>query len=154
MGGRHRRGYPPFGNFWDPTVLLLSYAIQVWYIIQNTSFQPSFFWQGASFQEAIFLGAFCRGAYFQTPLYVTWFLPSLPAIIIWMFVKILWGQNFFYGGVKIIWGGVILLHFHYLHCFISLETAKHPENWSLSFKNFFRNVNASGVVTCQYPQTY
>ena len=46
-------------------------------------------------------------------------------------------------------GGVIFIHY-----FISLETAKHLEKWSVSFKNFFKKLNASGVGTCQYPQTY
>ena len=45
------------------------------------------------------------------------------------------------GEVEIIWGcNIYTLHFHY---FISLKTEEQPEN-----------VNASGDVTCQYPQTY
>ena len=47
-------------------------------------------------------------------------------------------------------GGVILLHFH---DFISLEAVKHPEKIGLLIIPS-GNVNVSGFVTCQYPQTY
>ena len=47
-------------------------------------------------------------------------------------------------------GGVI---FTALSLFHFLETVKHPEKWSL-LRNSSGNVNASGAVSCQYPQTY
>ena len=40
---------------------------------------------------------------------------------------------------------VLLLHF--------FRNIQHPES-DVSFKSLFRNVNASGVVICQYPQIY
>ena len=67
--------------------------------------------------------------------------------VIWKFAKILWWQNVFlyFWQNKPLWVELkinrvvifitILLHFYY---FISLETAQHPERWSVSFKNFFK----------------
>ena len=60
--------------------------------------------------------------------------PPLPIIMGELnlkFIKIMWGQNFFLlnlWGKKPLWGK-LKLH--------GGETAKHPEKWSLSFKNFF-----------------
>ena len=57
------------------------------------------------------------------------------------------------GGVKNIWGVIlitILLHFHYL---ISLETVNTQKSEVFLLRISSGNVNAS-VVTCQYPQIY
>ena len=53
-------------------------------------------------------------------------------------------------GVKIIWGKqYLLLHFNY---FISLETANTQKSEVFLLRVSSENVNASGVVTCWYPQ--
>ena len=58
-----------------------------------------------------------------------------------------------YGGAKIIWGINILLaiYFHYL---ISLETPNTPKSKVFLLRISLGKLNASEVVTCQYPQTY
>ena len=77
--------------------------------------------------------------------------------LIWKFAKILWWQNVFlyFWQNKPLWvelkiNGVaifitILLHFCYC---ISLETAQHPEKWSVSFKNFFKKCEC---IRCYLP---
>ena len=48
-------------------------------------------------------------------------------------------------------GGVILLQFHYI---IFLETANTQKSEVFLLRISSRNVNASVVVTCQYPEFY
>ena len=63
------------------TTIIICYTSMVYYSKYEFS-TFIFFDRGHLFRRQFSQGAFSRGAYFQTPLYVTWFLPSLPAIII------------------------------------------------------------------------
>ena len=62
-----------------------------------------------------------------------------------MQLAILWRELKLCGGSNIVILINLLLHFHH---FISLETAKHPEKWSLSFKNFFRKCEC--ITSCYF----
>ena len=55
------------------------------------------------------------------------------------------------GGIKI-YGGVIFITT--LSLFHFFRNSKHPEKWSVSLRISTGNMNASGVVTCWYPQIY
>ena len=57
------------------------------------------------------------------------------------------------GGVKNIWGSNIYYCITTLSLFHFFRNSKHPEKWSVSFRIFSGNVNAS-VVTYQYSQIY
>ena len=49
-------------------------------------------------------------------------------------------------------GGVIFITIISLLHFI--RSSQHPEKWGVSIRISSGNVNASVVVTCQYPQIY
>ena len=51
------------------------------------------------------------------------------------------------------WVSNIYYYITTLPLFNIFRNSQHPEKWSVSFKNFFGNVNTS-VVTCRYPQIY
>ena len=49
-------------------------------------------------------------------------------------------------------GGVIFITI--ISLFHLFRISQHPGKWSVSIRNSSGNVNASVVVTCQYPQSY
>ena len=97
------------GSDFDPSLVNQRNIRKSWNLVTQRKQSP---WSGFVSQRQLNNG-FC-----PTP-------PLQWGDLIWKFVKILWGQNFFSvlpGGVKIKWGGekYLLIQFHY---FISLETA-------------------------------
>ena len=82
-----------------------------------------------------------RAAHVKSSLFSHCFCSDL----IWKCAKLLWIQFFSYicGGINLYWGsqnymgGVIFIST--LSLFHFLKNSQHPEKWSISFKNFFRN---------------
>ena len=56
------------------------------------------------------------------------------------------------GGVKIIWGSNIYYYTFIISFFLEIANTQKSEVLFLRISS--GNVNASGLVTCQYPQTY
>ena len=76
--------------------------------------------------------------------------------LIWKFAKILWWQNFFLtfvagqtsmGGVKSKWGSNTYYYITTLLLFHFFRNSQHPENWSVSFGNFFRKCEC---ISCYF----